>query len=599
MSRIRHYLIRYIKPAVYFFVFAIPAELVAQAENNDGSPPAPLVISVPGFIIPGLTVPQQLHFGNLEQIMRDKGIAYKCIVYNSTEHPLPETARLLAGKYSIAVTRVIPDIIQSIEEENARRKKTGIKNVKDVVLMPYSQGTVITLQFYNNLLHYKWQLEDYQIQFGTEFNALLADPIMNELILAGDMFSAIDNVKNQREHLFIRDNDLNAIYSKAHTELHRRFNRLYGYILKPNSIYPGVTSFEPPETYKYPKKYPKLNAYFTSIKNNRNEQTKLIDFFVAHSTYYKIKDIEFRLFCIAGSIFGSPEANVGYDILYRFPPTQSLVKGIKQIKDTRLGNSHHIKGLVKMFESKWEGKYPFDDKNIMFIVGANEEDGDGLVTQPCAHLSQHRFVSCDLAKYAGEKSKVITLNKNELPKLRVVPLNVRHFPVKTFFGLGPTLPGAAYITANHPTLDYLMAFINKDYPRIEYLEKKNPVKLQQFMISFYIGKVGIGKTTSDTPLFEPGSPQLQKIIKELAVNIDIIALPNDFILQGTFFNADNFTYVFLGAYNDNVDTSAEQKLVFKITSRMYPASVFCVPVKAGCATFIRILDSRKETQSRT
>jgi len=565
---------------------------MVAGEKNDGDS-LPFVLSVPGFLVPGVPFDQESHFGKLAEIMRSNGIPYKCVIYNSKDHPLTKVADLLSDKYSISVTRVVPEILQSIEDENIRRAKEGSPPVKDVVLVPYSQGAVIALNFYFQLIKYRNQYESYHEQLGKEFESFISDPLMSEVIFATDIFTSINNVKNQREQFFIRDKDLNMIYSKTYTEFRRRFEKLYKYIINPSSVYPGITDFDPPETEKYPKNYPRLRKYFLSILRNEVEKQKMIDFIMNHSIFHTIKDIDFRFFFISGSFFGSPDANIGYDILYRFPLTQNFVSGVEQIKDTRLGNAQHIKGLLTLLESEWDKKYPFNDKNTMFIVGADEEEGDGLVAQPCAHLSQHRYLTYDAKDYVNNPNNEIVPKKYELPKLRVVPLNVRHFPVKTFFGLGPTIPGSAYITEKHPTLDYLIPFIRKDYQQLENMENKNRIHLQQFMISFYIGRVGADVDEKNTARFQPGSPELKKIIKELNAKIKIIKLPHDFILQGQFFNADNFTFVFLGAYDDKVDTSKEQKMVFRLTARYYPPKTFSIPVKAGTCTFIRIYDSDK------
>ena len=560
--------------------------------NNDS---LPLVLSIPGFKVPGITMSQQEHFGNLEELMKRHNIPYHCIVYNSNDHPLQEVANLLADQYSIAITRVIPDIDWVIKNEQKRRQDKKLPPVKDVVLIGYSQGSVITMDFLGRLFTYRKEYEELQEFFGTEFTALLNDPVFKEVLITVDIFRLIENVTNQRKYL-LKDPDFKMLHTRAYYEMLKQYTEFIDYLIDPKTAYPKVTHFETPESNKYPKKYVKFHQYALNNRDNIEERLQKISFIKNHSMFLPLKGIDFRFFSISGSIFGSPQANFGYDILYTFPITQNVVQGFNQIKDTRLGSTHHINTVSALIEISEEGDYPLNKENCLFIVGANEEDGDGLVNQSSAHLSDHRYVEIDLSKYQdipeGEK---IYIKKESLPKQRVIGLPLDHFPKKLFFGLGPTVKlGSAYITdETHPTFPYLINFINKNFDEIDKLAADNPTDLQQFMVQFTFGQIKTELTGKNPNAYLPGSTLLNDLIKKLNIKIDIKNKSGDIWLQGKYFNADNFTYVFLGAYEDRVDTSKEIIIMdFIIRARGFKPMTVTLPVKAGKNVFVRILNSR-------
>jgi len=364
-----------------------------------------------------------------------------------------------------------------------------------------------------------------------------------------------------------------------------------------------VTEFDPPETQKYPKKYVKIREYVKKCREKPEERAKYIQFMKDYSLLSSVADVNFMYFSASGSIFGSPNANKGYDILKGFPVGRLIVKGVNQIKDTRLGSFHHtqkIKNLVR--ESKYPD-YPITNENTVFIVGANEEQGDGLVDQPSAHISGHCYVEIDVNKQSDTDTsgKPKYVKMEQLPKLHVVPLELKHFPVKTLWGLGPTLRGSAYMEKGHPVLDYLFSFINRDFDKIDDMEASDKIYMRQFMIEITFSHI-LDEAETETQLkerrkalFSPGKMLIESFIKDL--DVKVIRKPITIDMQGKFFNADNLTYILTGTYKESFLFSLEpeeQTMDLSIRAKGYHPIKLTLPIKAGNIIFVDINLREKE-----
>ncbi|MEW6535760.1 MAG: hypothetical protein AB1454_09075 [Candidatus Auribacterota bacterium] len=570
------------------------------AENQHYS--QTLVLTIPGFMVPGKTISQEKHFGNLAQLIEEMNVPYRCVVYNSKEYPLGEQSGLVTEKYSIGTLRVIPDILFFIEQERIRRNEKNLPYLQDVVLIGYSQGALITLQFIGRHLKYKKQYDEYMLEFGNEFKAMSNDPVYKELVFATDIYQTILNIKYQRPRDFERDHGLKIIDERVLLELERRFEIFKNYILDPASVYPNVTNFEPPETDKYPKRYDLLRIFFAKKINDAEFRSQFVTFISEHALFYQVKDLEFRSICLSGSIFGSPQANIGYDLLTNYKFMRGVVKGYEQIKDTRLGSVHHIQAIERLVSFEDSTDYPLNSQNSLFLVGVNGEKGDDLVPQPCAHLSGHQYASIDVAELRGS-AQPVRIMKKSLPDLPVVPLDVRHFPVKTFFGLGPTIPGSAYIdTENHPSFPYIKAFIQQDFDIISQMEESDKVVLRQFMVEIQIGRLDKIKERLKAMNVKNDTSGMARLIREAGLKVQLINRPPDITIQSEYFNKDTLTYVFIGAieedmvifFKEDLDTKVEHPLNFLITAKGYPEIQVTLPIQAGEITFLRIYDSKKD-----
>ncbi len=586
---------------IVLFCISVQAEddsLRPIADNDSSS--QTMVLSIPGFMVPGHTIPQERHFGNLGELIESMGIPYRCIVYNSPEYPLSEKSGLVTENYSIASTRVIPEIVWRIQQENLLRFKKNLPPVNDVVLIGYSQGVLIGLQFVAGLYQFKRIHDNFMHAFGTEFNAFTNDPIYNDLVYAIDIYGIIQSIKYQRENEFRHNRSLQLIDKRLYSEVEKRKAIFKRYILDPKTIYPSESKFEPPSTDRYPKKYPLLKKFFLERDNDSEFHDDLYTFISQYATYEPVANINFRMVSLAGSIFGSPQANVGYQIMKVFPFAQMVVKGSEQIKDTRLGSEHHVELVSRLVDFDNTADFPLNDENIIFISGTNDQKGDGLVEQPCSHLSGHAYVQIDVAENYDKKLGKNIVKQKISHILPVVPLHVKHFEQKTFFGLGPTIPGAAYIdNENHPVFPYINAFINKNYETIETLQLSNETKMHQFMVQFTFGRMEKIKARLLKEYGRSDPRTIRREFQSLGISIKFLDRHPDISIQSEFFNPDSLTYVFLGTFEkdtlvffkEDLDVTKEHRLTFLIESNDYPPANISLPVKAGRISFVRILDS--------
>ncbi|MEW6536794.1 MAG: hypothetical protein AB1454_14385 [Candidatus Auribacterota bacterium] len=608
MMRTGKYILNYLMTIAFCFCYAGIGGFADENNIQQLEQTPPLVLSIPGFLVPGSKMTQEQHFGNLQEIFADLSIPYQCMVYDSKDNPLSVKSGLITEKYSVLSTRVIPDILLSIQKERMRRETNNLPPLKEVVLIGYSQGGLITLQFVGRNYNYRKQYDEYKQEFGGEYQALMNDPVYKELVLAVGIYQKILDAAYQHEAEFSNNKDLQDVKGWLELEVKRRFEILKNYIMDPVSVFPTTQHFDSPETDKYPKKYNSLKTYLLKKQDDPEFLNHLNEFIVEDAFFGPLRDIEFRTICISGSIFGSPKANVGYEMLYRAPMFKPMVKGIEQIKDTRLGSPQHTKAIERLVDFDNDSEYPLNDKNILFIIGANDEKGDDFVEQPCGHLSGHQYAEIDLASYRGmhqDKDKPVYIKKSSIPDLPVVPLEVHHFPVKTFFGLGPELSGSAYIdSVGHPSFKYIKAFIEQDFASLEEYKRSNQTFVRQFMVEITLGKVERIKEKLRELNLNNDTAGISKLLKSLEVSIELVNRPADIHIQSKYLNKENFTYIFIGSFEEDkivffkedLDITQEYPLDFIINVKEYPPLYVTLPVRPGEITFLKIFDSDHEMQ---
>ncbi|MDX9703189.1 MAG: hypothetical protein RBU23_09115 [Candidatus Auribacterota bacterium] len=564
----------------------------------------PMVLGIPGFRVPGVTIAQEKHFGDLRELLAEHDIPYYCMAYDTDEYPLPSVADLSSEHYSIASTRVIPSIVRAIKLERDRRIKNNLPPVEDVIMVMYSQGTVVSYGFVQRLHYFRRTYNEYRETFGAEHFAILSDPVFLAFIESVDMFNLINSIRVQRERDFLRDLDMQLFYERSKERMNEKYQELLKYLLDPGSLFPHVEKFDPPETNKYPKRYVKINEYAKRCKDDPDEHAKIMQYMQDYSLLNSVRELNFMYFSASGSIFGSPHANSGYEFLKKFPVGQFVVKGVPQIKDTRLGSFHHTRKIANLVRESKSPHYPITSKNTLFIVGANGERGDGLVDQPSAHISGHGYVNIDVLQNmrsddnSFSPDEKIKVKMEVLPNITTIPLKVHHFPVKTLWGLGPTLPGSAYMTKGHPVMDYLYPFIYKDFERIERLSGENDIFLRQFMFEFTFRHI-TGDAVTDEQIAERRrmlfiDGLVAQFIKDL--NVQIIKKHPDIDMQGKYFNAENLTYVLIGSYEDSIFRKGKPEvrdMEFRIRARGFEPIRLTVPARPGKITFVNI-NLRKE-----
>ena len=422
-------------------------------------------------------------------------------------------------------------------------------------------------------------------------------------IEAVDTYNLINSIRVQRESDFDHDLDLQLFYDRSKEKMHEKYLNLLKYLIDPVSLFPHVEKFDPPDTKKYPKRYVAIHEYALKCQVDEKEHARIMQYMQDYSRFNSIREVNFMYFSTAGSIFGSPQANSGYDLLKNFPVGKFVVKGVQQIKDTRLGSFHHTRKIVNLVRESKLPDYPITPENTLFIVGANGQKGDGLVDQPSAHISGHGYLNLDVSKNGQSDNDTpsegpIKVHMDVLPELHVVPLEVHHFPVKTFWGLGPTLPGAAYMTEGHPVLNYLYSFMYKDFDKIDQMNDADDVYLRQFMFEFTFRHI-VGEAMTDEQIEERRKllfidGLLGQFIKDL--DVKIVKKHPDIDMQGKYFNADNLTYVLIGSYEDSIFRTGKpviRDMVFRIRAKGYEPITLTLPVRPGKIVFVNI-NLRKE-----
>ncbi len=440
---------------------------------------APLVLAIPGLNMPGLSIPQDQHFGNLVEMLAEHGIPAKILAYDTPEHPLTAVANLADDQTNIAATRVGPAVIDAILREKANRREHHLPPLKEVVFFSYSQGGVIAQRIAKEIYLFKCSYSGFCRKYGMEWTALQKDPEFIYLMNAILDYMVIKNIKVQRESDFQSDPDLRNFYRRARRKLHDQAKEFALYLKNPSKKYPDVLNFDPPGTGKYPKRYPRFSAWVSKCLGNTKEQNALEKFFVRYAALRRVMDLQFRFISTAGSFFGSPRADSAYALFQTIPILRPIAgPELEQIRDTRLGSAHQIKEAQELLELKRLNRYPFSEKDTLFIVGVNGDKGDGMVDQSSAHLTNHALGHIKIApKISSEKRFSIVVDR--LPDLVVVPLPLKHLPEENFFGHDY---GAAYMEKDNPVFPYLVAFVNKDWSSIENLLTKSTLKLQQFMV---------------------------------------------------------------------------------------------------------------------
>jgi hypothetical protein len=449
------------------------------------APDAPLVLAIPGLVVPGLRVTQEQHFGYLVEMLAAEGIPCRILYYNTPDDPVARKAALFSPDLSIAQTRVGPAVIRELELENERRDSFGMPHVKKLVLFGYSQGGVIMAQIGRRIFFsFKEEYEELVKQFGGEWQALQNDPEFVNFINALDDFVAIRNIRVQYEGLFKRSPALRRFYDRAERRTEKQFEDLLLYLVDPSSRFPNIKHFETPESPYYPKRYEKIREYAAARRSrSAEEREKNLQFFTTYAQYRSLLNVEPYFITASASLFGSPEANDTFTLMKLLPFLRPIIgREYYQIKQTELGTTQQIAAIETLVREKKDKNYPLNSSHILFILGANGEKGDGLVDQPAAHLSEHFYARLKAVDDSATGSKLVTVERDTLPPLVVVPLEVMHFPEKVMWGLGGTRYGSAYMVPGNPSFPYLLDYIKGDWQTIEKKLGRSDILLSQFMV---------------------------------------------------------------------------------------------------------------------
>jgi len=494
------------------------------------APDAPLVLAIPGLRIPGLRIRQEEHFGRLVELLAEQGIPCRILAYDTSGDPVAQHAALYSSEHGLAWTRVGPALAREFEAENERRLARGAPPVKRLVLIGYSQGSVLLAQLANRLFHsFKEEYRETVTAFGDEWEALRKDPEFLLFINALDDFIAIQNIRSQNEQLFKSSPPLRRLYERAQKKLVTQYEEFLGYLTDPSGKYPGVQRFEGVESPYYPKRYRRIRAYAAErASRTAEEKEKNRQFFVTYAQYRSLLDVEARFISCAGSLFGSPQANDTVNLAKWLPFVRRVIgREYRQILQTELGTEEHLKRVERLSADAHRKRYPFAPTEILSIVGANGAQGDGLVDQPAAHLSLHTFAAFKTAHDADGKARLDEVRRATLPKLPVAPLELMHLPEKSFWGLAGRRHGAAYMVEDNPAWPFVLNFIRGDWASLERDLARDGDLFRQFMVEVVLGDARL--KASDVRWKDAS---------------------DDLVIRGRYYNEGSRTIIWTGHFKD-------------------------------------------------
>jgi len=494
------------------------------------APDAPLVLAIPGLRVPGLRITQEEHYGRLVELLAAEGIPCRILAYDTPEDPVTRQAALYSPDHGLAWTRVGPAMAREFEAENERRLARGAPPVNRIVLIGYSQGSVLMAQlarsvFYTFKNDYRKTVE----AFGAEWDVLQKDPEFLLFINVIDDFVVLDNIKTQYEELFRDSPSLRRLYERAQKKLVTQHEEFLQYLTDPARNYPGVKKFEGVGSPYYPKRYEKIRAY-AAERGTRSEaeKEKNRQFFITYAQYRGLLNVEARLITCAGSLFGSPQASDTVNLVKWLPFVRHFVgREYYQIEQTELGTAQHIQRIEKLVAEVREKRYPFGPTEVLSIVGSNGANGDGLVDQPAAHMSMHTYTLFRVAAGKDGKRCLEEAESVTLPAVPVVPLRVMHFAEKTMGGFGGKYYGAAYMVKDNPAWPYILNFIKGNWAEMEKDLSRDSTLFRQFMIEVTMAD---GEMKESDVRWEDASDNIE--------------------IRGRYFNAGSRTIVWTGYFKD-------------------------------------------------
>lgn len=429
----------------------------------------PLIAAIPGLNVPGEPVGHK-QFGNLIPLLEKEGFPSFVVAYDEDVHPLSELASLFSQEHSIAINRVLPLLEASINRENEIRRKQKAPPLKEVVLVSYSQGSVLAMDLFRYLYGFQIDWKKFSDRTGEEWEFLKNDPDFLRFKDKAENFLVLKTILAGNEKRYFQDYILQRYSDRLSRDLADSIAHMKDYFVSPEKIYPAL-SIASGKKPGYPRRYPKILAWM-------KETGDPITFWMKYVELEPSLSVQFRFFSMAGSFFGSPEANRTMAFLHMLPPgLQNFFVGHSedQILDTRLGTRNHL-NLIKAI-LKYKKEMPDADlsQNAYFIVGAHGHQGDGLVSQSSAHLSSHFYSRLPMSNMREE------IQTEKLPRVGVTGLPVYHLPGKRLFA--PDYEAVAFIQNKKDIVyPFLVAFIKKDMNVLNALCRKKAKPLVQFMV---------------------------------------------------------------------------------------------------------------------
>lgn len=450
----------------------------------------PLVAAIPGLNVP-LAPIGAAQFGNLTQMLERDGIPSFIVAYDEKIQPLSVVSGLYSEEYSIAKTRVLPILTDAIAKENEIRRAQNVPNLKELVIVSYSQGSVLGLDVVRGFVAFRQEWSDFLRQAGNEWDRLKQDP---EFVLLRDSisnFQLLDKIRIERKQEYKRSYDFQKFYQKLSQEMTHAQKRFAAYLLSP-------------ETHARP--YPAIGQWFAQNSlTHKGVSSDLNDFWGNYIEYEALLPLQLRLFSLAGSFFGTGIANVGFGLLEILPYQGEILMGpiAGQMKDTQLGTRYHLEVIKDILAYSKKVGSERAGQNVYFILGVNGDKGDGLVPEYSAHFSSHLYTSIsmqDLWTDSGVSPRLFPSER--LPMYPLTGLKVYHLPRRELFFF--ETPGVAQMNDKSKAYPYLLAFIRKETDNLKRMNQSQHQRMRQFMVvvdlpvSGEMDQCGL-KLTEDSP----------------------------------------------------------------------------------------------------
>ena len=443
------------------------------------TPQTPLVAAVPGLNVP-FTPVGAAQFGDLTKMLARDGIPSFVVAYDEQIHPLSAVAGLYSGEHATSVTRVLPILSAAIEKENQIRRSQGVGDLQELVIVSYSQGSVLALDVLRRFVGFRDQWQDFLEQAGEEWNQLRADPELERFSDSAANFLLLEKIRLDRAQQYKRSYHFHRFYQRLSEDRSKASDRFHRYLTKPEDLLPNTTIL-PADQAGYPRRYPRIAQWLTRAPQSGSEVPR--DFWMNYVEFEQLLPLQFRLFSMAGSFFGASTANVAVGALKVLPQRiDRLVGPIDgQLRDTQLGSRHHLEVIKAILAHSNQVGSRRAAENFYFVLGVNGNKGDGLVDEYSAHFSSHLFTQIAINELVtARRSEALSFEHQQLPAYPLTALKVRHLPRRRLLFFHQ--PGVAQMDEKSEVYPFLQAFIRKDGATLKQLHQDQHQRMRQFMV---------------------------------------------------------------------------------------------------------------------
>lgn len=454
-----------------------PKEEIRRREET------PLVAAVPGLNFPTSPVGSK-QFGDLIPILRQNEIPSYIVTYDERVYPVSGEAGFYPVQNSIAVTRVLPILVSGIQKENEIRAAQGLSPLRELVLVGFSQGSVLILEILIQLYEFKKDWNDFLKAAEEEWPFLEQDPEFKRLRASIGNFLALKNAQAHQEDIFKTDLDLYRLEKKLSGEMESEFDHFKQYLREPEKTYPEATLLKKHKE-GYPRRYPKLVEWFeTKATQPGDGPFTMFQFFKSYVENEALLPLRIRIFSIAGSFFGSSSVGMMQPFMSLLPNRlfSTFFGPIKeQLKDNRLGAKDHFKMVKQTMEMSHQSDFSANLDDTFFVVGVWNKHSDGVVEHSSAHLSRHQMTVIPFSKlFEPPGPSPLKFQSRQMPDFPVTGIHEPHSPLMRLSLIKKG--GISQITPENKTKQLLIPFVKKDKKILEKRRRKLSRPLTQSMV---------------------------------------------------------------------------------------------------------------------